>query len=75
MSCGSAIGKDRVSCDNADRLGLYRRTTGQAARSIPLWTEQTVAIAAAAEPIVVKVTAAVLLEWAAANLKVVDPLL
>ena len=44
---------------------------GQAARSIPVWMEQTVAIAA--EPIEVKVTASVPLELEAA--KVVDPLL
>ena len=44
---------------------------GQAARSIPVWMEQTVSIAA--EPTEVEVTAAVSLELEAA--KAVDPLL
>ena len=52
-------------------LAVYRRTTGQAARAIPVWIEQTAAIAA--EPQEVKATAAVPLDWAAAM--VVDPLL
>ena len=50
---------------------MCRRTTGQAARAIPVWMERTAAIAAG--PKEVRATAAVPLDWAAAM--VVDPLL